>query len=422
LVERDVEAPEIFSADDLGLWDGRPSLGGIWVAATDVRQPERVIIRNPANGKQVIGALFKKEHADDGLALMLSSDAAIALGVPAGQPTDITVTALRTREEPGAPIASSDPFDVEGVNSAEGYLGETGDSDTAAAPEIGTAVLGSETPDDLAAGPLPDPIAPVATAGAATAAAAVDALTESAEGATDAIASATETELEDSRTLPLERIAAAVAAANAADEAAGIEAPETTDASAAQVTETSIADIASAALEEIETPAPTPAEAPVETLATEIAPADIGIGRKPDDALPPVRTLEDQIKSAIEATEAAEERARELGLYVPEGLQPATPSDVTTTPLEGAALGPATGKPASREYIQIGTYGGEAAAKSAADRFDAAGLPAEVKPRGEGSSKVYRVVLGPVATVDQQSAALRKAREFGFSDAFPVEG
>ncbi len=29
LVERDVEAPEVFQATDMGLWDGRPSLGGV---------------------------------------------------------------------------------------------------------------------------------------------------------------------------------------------------------------------------------------------------------------------------------------------------------------------------------------------------------------------------------------------------------
>jgi hypothetical protein len=32
LAERDVEAPEVFDVTDAGLWDGRPSLGGVWVA------------------------------------------------------------------------------------------------------------------------------------------------------------------------------------------------------------------------------------------------------------------------------------------------------------------------------------------------------------------------------------------------------
>tara|TARA_B110000908_G_scaffold167933_1_gene221808 strand:+ start:234 stop:746 length:513 start_codon:yes stop_codon:yes gene_type:complete len=53
LIERDIEAPEIFSVTDGGLWDGRPSLGGVWVAHPDVTDPERVIIRNKSNGKFV---------------------------------------------------------------------------------------------------------------------------------------------------------------------------------------------------------------------------------------------------------------------------------------------------------------------------------------------------------------------------------
>ena len=58
LVERDVEAPEIFQKTEAGLWDGRPSLGGVWVAHPDVKEPERALIRNSSNSKFVIGALF----------------------------------------------------------------------------------------------------------------------------------------------------------------------------------------------------------------------------------------------------------------------------------------------------------------------------------------------------------------------------
>ncbi|MCP5073815.1 MAG: SPOR domain-containing protein [Rhodobacteraceae bacterium] len=95
LVERDVEAPESFEAHTKALWDGRPSLGGVWVAHPDSKQPERVIIRNEANGKFVIGALFRRERANPGPELQLSSDAASALGVLAGTPTTLKVTALR---------------------------------------------------------------------------------------------------------------------------------------------------------------------------------------------------------------------------------------------------------------------------------------------------------------------------------------
>ena len=76
LVERDVEAPDVFQVTDRALWDGRPSLGGVWVAYPGNIQPERVIIRNEENGKFVIGALFKRERENPGPKIQLSSDAA----------------------------------------------------------------------------------------------------------------------------------------------------------------------------------------------------------------------------------------------------------------------------------------------------------------------------------------------------------
>lgn len=103
LVERDVEAPEVFSATDEGLWDGRPSLGGVWVAHPDVSDPERVIVRNQDNGKFVIGALFRKERDLPGPKLQISSDAAAALGILAGAPAKLNVTAL-IREEAEEPL------------------------------------------------------------------------------------------------------------------------------------------------------------------------------------------------------------------------------------------------------------------------------------------------------------------------------
>ncbi|KAA9008743.1 SPOR domain-containing protein [Histidinibacterium aquaticum] len=109
LVERDVEAPEVFQVTEPGLWDGRPSLGGVWVAHPDVDEPERVIIRNRENGQFVIGALFRRERDNPGPRLQVSSDAAEALGVLAGAPTELNVTALRREEGPGDAAAVSAP-------------------------------------------------------------------------------------------------------------------------------------------------------------------------------------------------------------------------------------------------------------------------------------------------------------------------
>jgi cell division septation protein DedD len=103
LVERDVEAPEIFQVAEAGLWDGRPSLGGVWVAHPDVSEPERVIIRNTANDRFVIGALFRRERDIPGPRIQASSDAAAALGMLAGAPVQLTVTALRREEVADTP-------------------------------------------------------------------------------------------------------------------------------------------------------------------------------------------------------------------------------------------------------------------------------------------------------------------------------
>lgn len=107
LVERDVEAPDVFQLTEQGLWDGRPSLGGVWVAHPDATDPERVIIRNSSNGKFVIGALFRRERENPGPSLQVSSDAAEALGLLAGAPASLNVTALRREQAAVAPAATA---------------------------------------------------------------------------------------------------------------------------------------------------------------------------------------------------------------------------------------------------------------------------------------------------------------------------
>ncbi|MWD28773.1 SPOR domain-containing protein [Aquicoccus sp. SCR17] len=108
LVERDVEAPDVFQVTEAGLWDGRPSLGGVWVAHPDVKEPERVIIRNTTNRNFVIGALFRKERDTPGPRLQVSSDAAEALGMLAGKPVNLNVTALRREEVENGPQAGAE--------------------------------------------------------------------------------------------------------------------------------------------------------------------------------------------------------------------------------------------------------------------------------------------------------------------------
>ncbi len=130
----EVEAPEVFQATDSALWDGRPSLGGIWVASPDAVDPERVVMYNPATGKTVKGALFRRERDNPGPRLQLSSDAAEALGVLAGMPTEIQVTALRKQEvvEETVPEAVA-PIEADAVAAeAEPAAGAEAGKDAAA--------------------------------------------------------------------------------------------------------------------------------------------------------------------------------------------------------------------------------------------------------------------------------------------------
>lgn len=143
LIERDVEAPDVFQVTEPGLWDGRPSLGGVWVAHPDVDQPERVIIRNTKNDKFVIGALFRRERENPGPAVQVSSDAAAALDMLAGQPMDLNITALRREEVPAeAPEAGTGetldaPAEVAQTTLAP--AGEAPDAITAASAAIAAA-------------------------------------------------------------------------------------------------------------------------------------------------------------------------------------------------------------------------------------------------------------------------------------------
>ncbi len=96
-VEVDVIAPEAFSITDKALWDGRPTFGGVWIAYPNIEKPERVRIRNDVTGKEVIGALYKRERDFPGPKIELSADAAAALGVQAGTPVELTIVALRRK-------------------------------------------------------------------------------------------------------------------------------------------------------------------------------------------------------------------------------------------------------------------------------------------------------------------------------------
>ena len=267
---REVEAPEVFQTTDSALWDGRPSLGGIWVASPDAKDPERVVMFNPATGKSVTGALFRRERDNPGPPLQISSDAAEALGMLAGQPTEIRVTALRkTDPEPAAKVAAA-----ETAPAAEGAAG-TPAADPAAAETAALATAALAAADGAA------------TAGAGGAAATAEA---------EAVDAAATTEPPKRKTWK-ERRAEAKAKREAEKAAKAAAAAESVEGEAAGAPTTDSAGVAA-----IET-APLDARAAEVTAAAESA---AGVAPAPERKKTRRQIREEEAAAAAAAAAAAE--------------------------------------------------------------------------------------------------------------------
>ena len=181
IVDHDVEAPDVFQTTEQGLWDGRPSLGGVWAASPDAKDPERVIIRNTDNGKFVIGALFRRERDNPGPKIQISSDAADALGMIAGKPAKLNITALR--REDAAPATGAAPI----LDSAETVSAEGMDANA-----VSAAIDKAEAKPGAKPGATPAPGAKPAAAGSTPAPAASAATTAAAGAAATGAAAASE--------------------------------------------------------------------------------------------------------------------------------------------------------------------------------------------------------------------------------------
>lgn len=72
----------------------------------------------------------------------------------------------------------------------------------------------------------------------------------------------------------------------------------------------------------------------------------------------------------------------------------------------------------ARSYVQIGTFGVAANAAGAAARLQALGLPVAKSNLIKAGKPLQIVLAGPFGSADQAQAALRRARQAGFGDAF----
>ncbi len=186
-----VEAPDAFKVTEAGLWDGRPSLGGIWVAHPDVTQPERVVIKNTTNNKSITGALFRRERSLPGPALQLSSAAAEKLGILAGAPTKVEVVALRRK-----PVEKKEPKPEE-APAPQTAENEPVDEDTKQQDNgVETAAAEQEKPAKRKWWQKKETVAAASVAGAAASAASdttAEAATEAAEEVVETAAEITPT-------------------------------------------------------------------------------------------------------------------------------------------------------------------------------------------------------------------------------------
>ncbi len=384
--QRDVEAPDVFQLTEAGLWDGRPSLGGIWVAHPDVTQPERVIIKNASNNKSVTGALFRRERNLPGPALQVSSAAAEQLGILAGAPTKINVVALR-RET--VEVAPPEP-EVAEVETAPEASTETAAASDVAEVDASEATSGTEKPAKRKWWQKKAPAA-AATAGVVGAAAvASDAAEDGAEAAVtsdvaevDAPEATSETEKPAKRKWWQKKEPAAAATAGTVGAAAVASDAAETDVEATVETPSAAAAAASTAPALTDAPVVAPAEKPAKRKWWQ---------KKDPNAI--TETTLDPIEGAAAAIDAAE------------------PTPVAATAATTSSL--------SKPFVQVGTFGVQSNADSAAAKIRRNGMSAEVRELKTEDNTVWRVLVGPAATRAERKAIQNDVKDLGFGDAFTV--
>ncbi|NOC44180.1 SPOR domain-containing protein [Ruegeria sp. HKCCD7559] len=373
--QRDIEAPEVFQTTEAGLWDGRPSLGGIWVAHPDASQPERVVIKNTSNNKSVTGALFRRERNLPGPALQVSSAAAKELGMLAGAPTKVSVVALR-REKLEEPSSEDAPEAEESAAETTAAVAD-GASDTQASAE-------PEKPVKRKWWQKKEPAAAAAgtTAVAAGAASSSDETAEDVEPASED--AETPTSADDQVEAPADKPAKRKWWQKKAPTAAAAG-----TAVAAADTATDSADVAAEAAAAVASPSLS--DAPVTPPAEK--PAKRKWWQKKDPAAITETPL-DPVEGAAAAIDASD----------------ATPVAAATT--SATSL--------SKPYVQIGTFSVEANAKSAAQKARRNGMPTVVRELKTANSTVWRVLVGPAATRAERKAFQKDVKDLGFKDAFTV--
>ncbi|SET58146.1 Sporulation related domain-containing protein [Oceanicella actignis] len=379
-----IEDPAGFDVEGLTLWDGAPSLGGVWAAHPGIRGPLRGRIRNLDGGAFVDGALLGREGWLAGPSILLSAEAARALGIEPGQVARVRLTALAPAPsgaragaagEEGAAAGGGDvakaraqapgvPPGAEARPGAEAHK-------AAGAPraEAGRSALGAS------------PAAQPSTAGAGTAggdAAAAPALAGAAPAPP----------------APARQEAPAPATAAQAGAARPIEAGTGAGAAAPPRRSPAASPVPSPA----QSPAPPPSSPPI--ASPEAASASPGAVLRADA---PGGVAPRRVAPASGAETARGAPSSKAGAAAPQGAQADVPPDLAEAP--------------ERPYVQVASFRNPANAEAAARRFAAQGLPVRV---GAPEGGWVRLLLGPFAREGAARDALDLARAAGFPDAMRV--
>ncbi len=443
--------PEEFEVEANAVWDGKRTLQGIWVAHPAAETARRVRIVNVDTGFAVDGALFRRDDSSGGPSVLVSSDAAAALGMTADEPATLSIVAIR-RGPVTVPVAP------ESAIAQSGLAEDPADDATAeaAGPDDGTTEDGAETAEATEDAGDAETLAS-ADAGQTPPASAGDEPGGAEPAETLAAAEATEELAEpvDVETAAVAEETAAAAGeaeepAEAADDTARATWPIATDEAdnaetagqpvlgLAAIDTTGAAPRAPAREIEPEAPAPAP-EAGESGESAEPAepsePAEADAWPIDTAALAPDAAETATAASAPEpdtapapATEAAEPAPSPAPAPAPAAEPALAESADEDDTGRRAALDPDPAAPAAepepsplgRPFIQAGIFGVQSNATRLIAAIEAAGYRAEGKPFRSQGRQMTRVVAGPFQSTAERREALRAIRELGTADAIPV--
>ena len=109
------EQPEILDISTSVLWDGKQTLGGNWISHPDVDSPERVLIKNIANGKSIVGAVFQQSKKIKSGSAQISSDAAKSLKIDKNEQTKVQIIAIKKTKSTAPSKKVDEPTQAEQV-------------------------------------------------------------------------------------------------------------------------------------------------------------------------------------------------------------------------------------------------------------------------------------------------------------------